>query len=334
MSSLLESLSSSFSADTVGSIAKALGADSSAVGKGLGAIGPLLLGGMAGSAAKPGGVDALMKLIPQDGGSLFGNLGSMLSGLMGAGGAAAAGGGSIVNQLLGSGANAIGASLSRTLGFNVAPLLSMAAPLLLGAVSKAMKADNVDPGGLAAMLASERSAFAANPANSEAMALVNAATDAGGRAAATIAGYGGEWNNVSLAPAAATLMVAGADLSGPFGAMKEAKAAGAALVAATQLASPASVISAAFGGGLSIDMLNQLREVAKTKDKLAAIIADGARSVAAKSPGELAAYKATVLKVAQATAEAAKDGGFLGIGGTLVSADEQAALDTIKAALA
>jgi hypothetical protein len=60
MSSLLESLSSSFSADTVGSIAKALGADSSAVGKGLGAIGPLLLGGMAGSAAKPGGVDALM----------------------------------------------------------------------------------------------------------------------------------------------------------------------------------------------------------------------------------------------------------------------------------
>ena len=51
------------------------------------------------------------------------------------------------------------------------------------------------------------------------------------------------------------------------------------------------------------------------------------------TPEIRAAYKATLLKVAQATAEGAKDGGFLGIGGKLISDDEQLALDALKAAL-
>jgi hypothetical protein len=37
-----------------------------------------------------------------------------------------------------------------------------------------------------------------------------------------------------------------------------------------------------------------------------------------------------ILSVAQAAAEASKEGGFLGIGGTLVSSDEQAALDRLR----
>jgi hypothetical protein len=39
------------------------------------------------------------------------------------------------------------------------------------------------------------------------------------------------------------------------------------------------------------------------------------------------------MAVARATAEASKDGGFLGIGGKLVSDDEQKALDAIRTAL-
>ena len=64
------------------------------------------------------------------------------------------------------------------------------------------------------------------------------------------------------------------------------------------------------------------------------IVKAGAASVASKSPAEAAAYKATILAVAKAAAEASKEGGFLGIGGTLVSKDEQAALDQLSAALA
>ena len=65
-----------------------------------------------------------------------------------------------------------------------------------------------------------------------------------------------------------------------------------------------------------------------------ALVKAAAQAVAQRSPAEAAAYKATVLKVAQATAEAAKDGGFLGIGGKLISDDEQHALDALKAVLA
>jgi hypothetical protein len=63
------------------------------------------------------------------------------------------------------------------------------------------------------------------------------------------------------------------------------------------------------------------------------IIVAGAREVVANSPAESVAYKDKIPKTAQATAEAGKDGSFLGVGGTLVSADEQVALDAIKTTL-
>jgi len=45
------------------------------------------------------------------------------------------------------------------------------------------------------------------------------------------------------------------------------------------------------------------------------------------------AYKQFVLTVAEAAANANREGGFLGIGGKPVSANEQAALDEIRGAL-
>ena len=51
------------------------------------------------------------------------------------------------------------------------------------------------------------------------------------------------------------------------------------------------------------------------------------------SPEELAAYKQMIAKVAEDTANAAKEGGFLGFGGERVSAGEQAFVDQVKAAL-
>ncbi len=51
------------------------------------------------------------------------------------------------------------------------------------------------------------------------------------------------------------------------------------------------------------------------------------------SPTEAAQYRAWVMETAEATAKAAKEGGFLGIGGVEVSDDEQAALDEIRATL-
>ena len=52
-----------------------------------------------------------------------------------------------------------------------------------------------------------------------------------------------------------------------------------------------------------------------------------------KASDDVQAYKKFVLDVAQAAAEAHKEGGFIGIGGKPISPEEQAALDEISAAL-
>ena len=51
------------------------------------------------------------------------------------------------------------------------------------------------------------------------------------------------------------------------------------------------------------------------------------------TPEEVDAFKGFVRDVAQATARAHKEGGFLGVGGQEVSAEEQSALDEIEALL-
>jgi Bacterial protein of unknown function (DUF937) len=333
MASILESITSSFGPDIVGRLAPALGTDSAAVGKGIGALGPLLLNGMSSLAGTPAGADSLIKALPQagvGGGMLSSLLGSVFSG----GGAAALGGGGLVASLLGPGVHAMGASISRAVGFNVTPLLGLVAPAALGAVARMVKDKGLNAGNIGPALAQERQAYFDNPANAENVSMVRAAVSAGDKAATTIHGYGAEWSHVQAAPAAALMMVATSDLSGPIGSIKEVQAATKALAGAAQQADPSSLLAAAFGSGIDTNMLKQVRELAPTKDKLQDIVKAGAASVASKSPAEAAAYKATILAVAQAAAEASKEGGFLGIGGTLVSKDEQAALDQLRAALA
>jgi hypothetical protein len=332
MASILESIASQFAPDVLGKLGSALGTDAGAVGKGLGALGPLLLNGMSSLAGTPAGADQLMKALPQGGGGLLSSLlGSVFSG---GGTSALGGGGGILSALLGPGINAVSATISRAVGFNVAPLLSLAAPAALGAVAKMVKDKGLSAGNIGSALVAEKQAFFDNPANAEAASLVRSALAAGDKAATAIHGYGAEWSRVQAAPAAALMLVATSDLSGPVGSIKEVQAATKALAAAAHKADPASLLGAAFGSGIDTDMMKQVRELAPTKDKLVDIVRAGAASVAAKDPAQAAAYKSTILAVAQAAAEASKEGGFLGIGGTLVSKDEQAALDQLKAALA
>ena len=52
-----------------------------------------------------------------------------------------------------------------------------------------------------------------------------------------------------------------------------------------------------------------------------------------KAPGDAAAFKGWLREISQHVAEAAKEGGFLGIGGVLVSEAEKATLTEISSAL-
>lgn len=334
MASLFESFTSAINPEIVSALGKALGADTSAINQGLSAAAPLLMGSMSKMASSPSGAESLLKMLPQDSGSLlggFGSLTSLISNLFSGGGGPT--GNSMLSSLFGPGLNAIGGSLTKALGFNVMPLLGMAAPALMGLISKAVQTDKLDASGLAARLKHETTQFTSDPGHAATMKLVNEARAAGDKAATVIGSYGADWSKVAAAPVAALLAVSSSDLDGPFDTMKEVKAAQAALLEAAKTAPAGSALSAAFGGGLTQDALKSVRDLAKDRDALTRLIAEATAAVKQRSPGELDAFKTAIRSIGKATAEAAKEGGFFGIGGTLVSDDEKAALAKIEAAM-
>jgi len=69
------------------------------------------------------------------------------------------------------------------------------------------------------------------------------------------------------------------------------------------------------------------------KDKCVETLRQAAALVDAKAPGDAAAFKGWLRQISQHVAEAAKEGGFLGIGGVQVSEAEKATLTEISSAL-
>ena len=213
------------------------------------------------------------------------------------------------------------------------PLLHLAAPAVLGLLSKKVQAEKLDANGLAALLKRETTQFADNPANAPTMKLVNEALSAGDRASAAIGSFGSSWAKVEAAPVAALMAVASSDLDGPIDSMKEFKAAQAAMLETIKAAPAGSILGAALGSGLTPDALKSVQAMASDKDALTRLIADATAAVKQYSPADAEAFRAAIRSIGKATAEAAKEGGFFGIGGTLVSDEEKAALARIETAL-
>ena len=332
MPSIIESLTSMIKPDMISSIGKTFGVDTSKVQQAIGVAGPLLLGSMARTAGNAGGAESVMRMLPTDTDGILGslgNFGSIIGGLMNAGGSS-----SMLTSVLGNGSNAIAASLSKATGFNVTPLLGMLAPALMGIIAKTVKLGGLDATGLSSLLTKEHAEFTSNPVNAASASLASSAMAAGDQANAMIASYGDAWKSVAAGPAAVLYMVASADMSGPIGSVKEAKAANEALLAAANAAAPTSLIAAAFSGGITRDQLSSLKTMAPDREHLLAVVRQSIAAVKSHSPMDSKSFNDTLFAVATATATAAKEGGFLGIGGTLVSQDEQQALDTLKAAFA
>jgi hypothetical protein len=240
----------------------------------------------------------------------------------------------LVQSILGSGSSAISSTLSQKLGFNVAPLVNLAVPLVVGLLGKTVKAQGTDASGLSKLLLAENDTFMKNPANKETAGLVFSALSAGDKARALRDSFDeAEWLRVRLGPAAALYHVASASPSGPLGLMKEFSAAADAVTEATKDVPAVSLIGAAFGEGLRKEDLERFSREHPSTDELLADIKNGFATVARKSPADARAYREMVLSAAQRAAEATREGGFLGIGGTKVSEKEQRALDDIRSAL-
>jgi len=139
-----------------------------------------------------------------------------------------------------------------------------------------------------------------------------------------------EWSLLCKSPMLAGMVVVAASPSGPFGVIKEMVAMGK-LIAETK--AKGDEITTREG----IERAKPTDIQGKSPDQARAYALDQLKQVAAllrqKAPGDATAFSQWLQEVAERVASAAKEGGFLGFGGTLVSEQEKAALRDTAAAL-
>jgi hypothetical protein len=361
MTTMMDSLSQTVTPEVLGTIGKKIGLNEAQMQTGLDAAVPAVLGGLSNKAAEtPAGLDEIMSQMS----SMAGNapngdiLGGLLGSLTGAGGSGGQAGGDVLGDLLGglmggaqggamgtaSGADplsgllgsgvsvsAIGGTLSKSLGFDVTPILTMAVPLVIGMINKTMTEQKLDKAGVANLIETESKEYFAK--GGDTAKLVQSALDAGAEAAALKTNLGADYPKARVAPLAAAKLVMEASRSGPIGTVQELSAAVDTLTTAAKDAAPASLIGVIFGDGVREDELKALAEE-QSKDKLVGSIRDAMYAVHAHAPDQAASFGQLILTVSQNVAEAAKEGGFLGIGGVKVSKEEQAMLDEISKVVA
>ena len=142
-----------------------------------------------------------------------------------------------------------------------------------------------------------------------------------------------EWTRVVRAPLVAGLAISLADPGGPIEAAKESMAT---LKSSTNPPSREQLLAEV---ALEIQAMaqlhtNPLKDFKPRTDPGEEVLAELAAVqgiVAAKAtPEEASAFGQWMVSSAQAAADAAKDGGFLGFGGEQVSAREQAMIDRVR----
>lgn len=145
-----------------------------------------------------------------------------------------------------------------------------------------------------------------------------------------------EWQTIGLAPVITGLFISMSDISGPIGLIKETYASAASIVEAAQQPDALQVIK-----DLAIDLQGKALKPelpkfqsaeeasAYAKEQLAKAVA----LIEGKSPEQGAAFRQWLYDTGKKAAEAGKEGGFLGFGGTTVSEKEQAALAQLAGVL-
>lgn len=140
-----------------------------------------------------------------------------------------------------------------------------------------------------------------------------------------------EWTTLVEAPLLAGMSVVAAERGGM---LKESVAVGRTYAEARQRHGESPLLDEIVASPPAMDPA-RLREGAGDLQQLATTrLRDAAALIDAKaSADEAQAYKQFAVTIAEAVANAHREGGFAGIGGKPVSDNEQAALDTIRSTL-
>jgi hypothetical protein len=152
-----------------------------------------------------------------------------------------------------------------------------------------------------------------------------------------------EWETLRNAPQLVMLSVATAGSSGPFGSLKEAFAPAGAIVEAAQggnqllreICDRAELKAAQKSLRSSIKLGSDVKMVREQLQYAAADRAAEANAILKRKGAttDLDAYRQLLVDIADRTAKAAKEGGFLGFGGEWVSESERAVISRITQAL-
>ena len=152
-----------------------------------------------------------------------------------------------------------------------------------------------------------------------------------------------EWKLLLEGVTMAGIAVSAADPSGLWGVLKESFASGSELVKAKMDPGANSLIKAVVADFETAEGRTTARDGLKEKLKglkpadIPAKCIETLRQVAAvvdtKAPADAAAFKGWLRQISQHVAEAATEGGLLGIGGVRVSDKEKATLKEISDAL-
>jgi len=162
-----------------------------------------------------------------------------------------------------------------------------------------------------------------------------------------------EWQSIMTAPGLTTMYIVVAAPSGPIGAVKELMASGKTIAGSLERGAANPLLQAVFED-LKAQMeaakdkkekpspvspeLEQKLKQAKTPDAARAVIGGDLQQVltlitSKATADEMSEFNGWLMVIAHNVAEAAKEGGFLGFGGTPVSDAEQAALNDLSGML-
>lgn len=169
MPGLMDVITQTIGGDTMKQMSRQLGTSEQSTGTAVSAALPMLLSALARNASQPNGASALFQALDKD------HDGSVLNDLSGFLGNAQSGSGAgILGHVLGDRQDAAKSALGQVSGMNAGSagqLLTMLAPIVMGALGRAQRQQGLDAGGLGAMLQGEHQDLHQNAP--DAMGLVN-----------------------------------------------------------------------------------------------------------------------------------------------------------------
>jgi hypothetical protein len=151
---ILDAVRQQLGPDTIQQMSGALGADPAATSNAVSLALPAILAGLSQNAAQPQGAAALDTALDAHDGSILDNLGGLLGGAAGGGI-----GGAILGHIFGGRRGNVEQGVGRASGLNaaqVAQLMAMLAPLVMGVLGRMKQSKQIDAGRLPEVLQESR----------------------------------------------------------------------------------------------------------------------------------------------------------------------------------